>query len=529
MKSNTISGTTLNRRRKALGLLLACSALGSPLALPLIATAQTLFPSQTSPLPGLSDEQFGTAGTTTITTNAGTATGSRLRGANSATAMSAPDTASGTGPATGAGNETQVTPANRQGSSAADRDTPFEEDLNQPYDQSLDADSGAGPIDQQEQPRVPGDPTGIPLGTFMLRPSVNQSINTEITRSGGTKLTRNYLATGIRGSLSSDWSRHSLTVTGDGTFEKDLSGGTRNFEPEGTIAADLRLDLADDTIAHVTGGYSFAREDNDDPNAVGGATEQSGVHQFNGGLSVERDLGLIRGLAALDATRYIYTDAELSGGNVISMKDRNRSGVDGRLRLGYELSPALIPFAEVAAGHTFYDRRRDSSGYERSSQSYAARSGVEFDFGDKLRGEIGTGYQVVDYQDSRLDSIDALTLDGTATWSPQRGTDVNLGLRTTVQDTTTAGESGWVEYELTAALAHEMRDNLIGRLSGSTVLRDFQGGTSDGTTWVAGAGLTWAINPYLDMTGDVEYEQSSGGDSSDQDIVRAGLGLTLKR
>ncbi|TDK39398.1 hypothetical protein E2F50_04590 [Rhizobium deserti] len=522
MKSNTISGTTLNRRRKALGLLLACSALGSPLLSPLLATAQTLFPSQASPLPGLSDQQFGTAGTTTVTTNAGTTTGSALPSANAGTAP-------GTGTENESGSEAPATPTSPQASAAAERDTPFEEDLNQPYDQSLDADSGAGPIDQQEQPRVPGDPTGIRLGTFMLRPSVNQSINTEITRSGGAKLTRNYLATGIRGSLSSDWSRHSLTVTGDGTFEKDLSGGKRNFEPEGTIAADLRLDLADDTIAHVTGGYSFAREDNDDPNAVGGATEQSGVHQFNGGLSVERDLGLIRGLAALDATRYIYTDAELSGGNVISMKDRNRSGVDGRLRLGYELSPALIPFAEVAAGHTFYDRRRDSSGYERSSQSYAARSGVEFDFGEKLRGEIGTGYQVVDYDDSRLNSIDALTLDGNATWSPQRGTDVNLGLRTSVQDTTTAGESGWVEYELTAALAHEMRDNLIGRLSGSTVLRDFQGGTSDGKTWVAGAGLTWAINPYLDVTGDVEYEQSSGSDSSDQDIIRAGLGLTLKR
>jgi hypothetical protein len=360
----------------------------------------------------------------------------------------------------------------------------------------------------------------------MLRPSVNQSFNTEITRSNGSKETRNYLATGIRGTLSSDWSRHALTVTGNGVFEHDLSGGNRNFQPEGTIAADLRLDLADDTIAHITGGYSFTREDTDDPNAIGGAETQSGVHQFNGGLSVERDLGLIRGLAAVEGTRSIYTDAKLSDGEVISMADRDRTGIDGRLRLGYELSPVLIPFGEIAAGHTFYDQKRDDSGYARSSQRYAARTGVEFDFGDKLRGEIGTGYEMVHYEDSRLDSIDAFTVDGQAVWSPRRGTDVSLGLRTSIQDSTTPGQSGWAEYELTAAVAREMRDNLVGRLTGSTTLRNFQGG-SDDVTWVAGAGLTWAINRYLDMTGDVEYEQTTG--AAEENILRAGVGLTLKR
>jgi hypothetical protein len=153
---------------------------------------------------------------------------------------------------------------------------------------------------------------------------------------------------------------------------------------------------------------------------------------------------------------------------------------------------------------------------------------VQFDLGDKLRGEVGTGYEIVDYEDSRLDSVGAVTFDGRAVWSPRRGTDVNLGLRTTVQDSTTAGQSGWVEYQLTSAVAQEIRDNLIGRLTGSTTFRDFQGGADgDDVTWAAGAGLTWAINRYLDMTGDVEYERSTGG--SNQNIVRAGVGLTVKR
>ncbi|RWX79068.1 hypothetical protein EPK99_10905 [Neorhizobium lilium] len=523
MKTTGKTGRSSQGRRTALGLLLACSAL----VVPVLAASQTLFPTDSSPLPSLSDSQIGTAGTSTITRNAqGLPNSTSFTGARPAgtaldltadpnadpTTQNAPNDLRPATPLPGAAGNT--------GAEAA------EEDLNQPLSEPLDA--AGEPIDQQEAPRQPGDPTGIRLGSFMLRPSVSQSINTEITRSNGAKDTRNYLATGIRGTLSSDWSRHALTVTGEGVFEHDLSGGNRQFSPEGTIAADLRLDLADDTIAHVTGGYNFTREDTDDPNAVGDAETQSGVHQFNGGLSVERDLGRIHGLAAVEGTRSIYTDAKLSSGDVISMADRDRTGIDGRLRLGYELSTAIIPFIEVASGHTFYDQKRDNSGYARSSQSYAARTGVEFDFGDKLRGEVGTGYEVVDYEDSRLDSVGAVTFDGKAVWSPRRGTDVNLGLRTTVQDSTTAGQSGWIEYQLTSAVAHEIRDNLTGRLTGSTTFRNFDGGTSeDNMTWVAGAGLTWAINRYFDFTSDIEYERTTGG--SEQDILRAGVGLSVKR
>jgi hypothetical protein len=491
-----------------MGLLLAATVLSAPC----VASAQSLFPSNESPLPALPDAQMGTAGTATITSNVPFAI-------RQSTAM--PD-----------GSDPTAMDPEAQPGSSADPDAeqalerPYEEDLNQPYEEPLDP--GVEAIDQQEQPREAVDPTGVRIGTLMLRPSVNQSINTESTRTGSSRDTRYYSATGIRGTMTSDWSRHALTITGDGTFERNLSGSQNNTDPNARIDADLRLDLADDTIAHITAGYDFQREDVADPNAIGTASEQAGIHQFSGGASIEREAGRIRGLAALDVTRSIYTDAELSDGTVVSMKDRNRTGVDGRLRLGYELSPALTPFAEIAYGHTFYDRRRDASGYARSSDSYAARAGVEFDLGEKLRGEVAAGYQRVVYEDSRLETVDGLTLDGDVTWSPRRGTDVNLGLRTIVQDATAPGQSGWVEYQLNSAVAHEMRHNLVARLTGGTTLRDFQGASDNEVTWIAGAGLTWNINRYLDLTGDVEYERTHG-DSSDQDVVRAGVGLTVRR
>lgn len=515
MKMKPGTGRTRVRLRAVLALLLAGSALPSFVLAQTQPSSRSVFPAQGSALPSMAGATTGTNGALRGTTTTSQAGNGQQASANAGDDQQAqPDGTIATG----------TVPANA--SQNADVEPPYEDDLNQPSEQPLDP--GVDPVQSQEQPRTPVDPTGVRVGSFLLRPSISQGIDTEITRSNGAKTRRDYLSTGIRGTLSSDWSRHSLTVTGEGTFERNINGGQNGERPEANINADLRLDLSNDTVAHITGGYSFTREDDYDPNAIGGAATQSGTHQFTAGSSIERDFGKIRGLAALDLSRSIYTDAKLSDGSTVSMKDRNRTGIDGRLRLGYELSPAIVPFVEVASGHTFYDRRRDFSGYARSSQNYAARTGIQFDLGEKLRGEIGTGYEIVNYEDSRLKSVGAVTFNGNATWSPQRGTDVDFGLRTTVQDSTTPGQSGWVEYQLTSAVAHELRDNVVARLTSTATLRDFPSGLSDETVWVGGAGLTWAINRYLDLTGNVEYERSSGGGSNDR-IVRAGVGLTLKR
>lgn len=504
MASNGKTGATLLGRGKPLALLLACAMIAQPHA----SLAQSVYP------PGETADDL--AGSTALGRP-------DWPGAVPPVGASpAPEGDTGNTDTPLAGDARLRT---GDASSPQPQDASEEENGDQPY--APDDNPPADAIDAGEEPRAEIDATGIRLGTFLLRPSVNQSINTEITRSGGARDRRDYLATAVRGTLSSDWSRHALDVTGEGTFERDI-GGEHDFEPEGRVDADLRLDLAGDTVAHITAGYGFEREDNDDPNAIGGAATQSGVHQLDGGLSVERDLGLVRGLGALAVSRDIYTDAELQDGTTVDLSDRDRTGVDGRLRLGYELSPALIPFVEIATGHTFYDEKRDNAGYARSSQSYAARGGVEFDLGEKLRGEFATGYRTVRYDDDRLASLDAVTFDGLVTWSPRRGTDVNLGLATTLHDSTTPGESGWVEYALTAELTHQLRNNLVARLTGGTTLRDFSGNGTE-TGWIAGAGLTWSINRYLEMTGDVEYERNENIGRDRDDIFRAGLGLTLRR
>ena len=385
-----------------------------------------------------------------------------------------------------------------------------------------------GPETARSEFTDPYEPPGIRVGTFLLRPSITQSIGHERTKSDSTT-SRTYWQTGFRGSLTSDWARHQLTIDAEGIYQRNISG-TGETEPQVRIDSDLRLDLSDDTIANLTAGYGFEREDAADPNAVDGASTQSGVHNFTAGARVQRDFGVIRGTIGAQIEREVYGSAKLANGGKLSLSDRNFT--EGTLtgRVGFELSPALIPYLEASIGRALYDEKRDSLGYERSRSTMGARAGVEIDLGEKLRGDLGMGYRRAAFDDSRLKSIAALALDGTLTWSPQRGTELRLGLITQIEPSTTAGESGYVAYTTTADLTHELRENLVARLSGAYTWRDFSSsGSADQDVYLVGTGLTWDLNRWLALTGDVSYELTRPARGTDTGITRAGIGLVLRR
>ena len=375
----------------------------------------------------------------------------------------------------------------------------------------------------------PYEPTGVRVGAFILRPSLTQNLGYERRKTGDSSTSRTFSQTGIRGSLTSDWSRHQLTIDAEGIYQRNISG-VGETEPQLRIDGDLRLDLSDDTIANITAGYAFERESSSDPNAINGASVQSGVQTLTGGAKVTRDFGMIRGTVGADLERRTYGSATLSDGSKLLLSDRDYTEGTVTGRIGYELSPALIPYLEASVGRSFYDEKQDSLGYERSATTLGGRAGVEVDLGEKLRGDLGLGYKRAAFEDSRLAALKALTIDGSVLWSPQRGTDLRLGLRTELEPSTAAGQSGYVNYGATADLTHELRENLVARLSGAYTWRNFpEGSSTDQNIYLVGAGLTWDINRWLALTGDVSYELTRQSGAQDTGVTRAGIGLVLRR
>ena len=370
---------------------------------------------------------------------------------------------------------------------------------------------------------------GIRLGTVVLRPSLSERLLSETTKTGGSKEHALYSSTTLKGSLTSDWSRHELSVTGAGTWQKLLSG-SGDADPSADVNANLRLDLAAGTTVTLSSGYSFTREDAEDQDAIANAKTQYGIHRFDGGITAAHAVGRLRGSVGLDGSRWLYSDAVLNNGTDLSLEDRQRTLGTLRGRLGYEISPALIPFIEVSGGRLVYDQKTDSTGYQRSAYIYAAKTGAEFDFGEKLRGELAVGYIHETFDDARLNDINGLTLDGTINWSPRDGTDIKYGLSTSLDPATTAGTGGAVVYSANAEIAQQLRDNLVATLTGTTTWNRYpDASSSNSTSYAADAELAYEFNRYLALTAGLGYEYTQRKTSADTEVLRASVGLTAKR
>lgn len=401
--------------------------------------------------------------------------------------------------------------------------------------------NGLGRINLRERPiggrAYPPPPApldrgpGIRIGSFILRPEVTQGIGAESqTYADGTHSSRTYSQTRIRGTLASDWSRHALTISGSGTYQKNISG-TGETRPTADISADLRLDLAQHTTADFTAGYNFYRESVTDPNAVAGAANQAAVNIFTGGAELSRDLGRLRGSLAAKAIRTTYGDVRLTDGTTLSQSDRDTLAGEFAARVGYQLSGALTPFVQAKYRRTSYDNGTDSAGYRRSSDTYTAEAGLTADLGEKLSGELAAGYVLRRYEDARLADVGGLALDATGRWSPHRGTDISLNLASQLEESTTPGVSGPIAYSVGTAITQQVRDDVVARLAAQYLYRDYRqnGSQPDQQVYTISTGLSWYLNRTFSLDAELAFARTVQKGAHDQDVATVDIGLTARR
>lgn len=379
------------------------------------------------------------------------------------------------------------------------------------------------PADAYAQP-------GIRLGTVTLRPSIEQGIrattNADSSAAGrGATISE----TTIRLNAATDIPDRSVRVDAYATKRKSLSGQELD-ETLGAVTAEAEARINNDLTATGTLGYEVRPESANSPNAIEGTANRPLRHTLSASAGVRKDLGKLRLRLTGDVERDTYDDAELSTGATLSQADRDATVVSARLRGGYELSPSLVPFAEVELGRRIYDNRTDSAGYRRSGNIAAARVGIAVDRREKLSGEMSVGYMREDFEDERLAAISGLTLDGALNWSPRRGWDVRLSGATRAEPGTTAGDSGSIYYDSRLAVTHELRENLTTTAALGLGWRDYIGRSDRDLIFSAEAGATWWINRYAGLTGRVTYEKldSTIADRS-YDATSGYLGLTLRR
>lgn len=376
----------------------------------------------------------------------------------------------------------------------------------------------------------PFAPVGIRVGTFVLRPSIEEGLtattNADASPGGGSAVVSE---TTLRLNATSDWALNAATIDAYGTFRKSVSGEDVD-EVRGRIDGTLDLDLDHDWRATARLGYEAGPESASSPVVIQNTTSRP-LHQIiDGSLGIAKAVGKARLSLTGTVERDLYGDADLEGGGTLSQKDRNSTLYTAALRGGYAISPALVPFAEVEVGRRSYDERIDASGYERSADRLRIRGGTEIDLGEKFRGEVSAGWIREALDDDRLTAISGASIDADLRWSPERGTIIGLTGSTTAEGTTTVGESGSLLYSGRLTLERRIRSNLTANAALGAAWRNYSGSDGHDRILSAEAGLTWWLNRYAGITTRARYEkQTSNLPDRDYDATSVFLGLKVQR
>jgi len=372
--------------------------------------------------------------------------------------------------------------------------------------------------------------TGVKWGSFVIRPSIEQGLTATTNGDSSSAGTSALLSeTALRFSAISDWRENSATIDGYGLFRETVSGYPVH-DAQGRIEGQLNVDLDNELRAIAKLGYEAVPETASSPNAIAGVSTQPLRQTIDGSLGVEKAAGKMQYTLTGAVSHDFYGDAELSDGTSLSQKDQDNTLYTATLRTGYEISPALTPFTEIEVGRRVYDQRIDNEGFERSSTRLGARAGLQLDMGEKLSGEFSAGWLREAIDDKSLEAISGATVNADLKWSPQRGTTIGLTGKTTVETTTTAGESGDILYSGRLTGERLIRANLTANAALGLDWRDYTGIDGHDRILSAEAGLTWWLNRYAGLTSRVRTEKlTSNLPGRDYTANSIYLGLKVQR
>lgn len=385
---------------------------------------------------------------------------------------------------------------------------------------------GKGDTREEDDPFAP---LGLRVGTFTVFPTLEQGLewssNADEVPGGGSGLLS---STTLRLSATSDWARHSATIEAYGTYRKTISGADVS-DLEGGLRAGLQLDFSRELKGLARIGYTIRPESASSPVVITNVEKRPLLQTIEGSLGLAKEAGKLRLAINGAVARDQFGNARLAGGGTLSQSDRNTTLATLSLRGGYALSPATTPFVEGEVGRRFYDETHDSSGYARSATRLGARAGVALDMGEKLSGEASLGWIVESPDDARLEAISGPSAAVNLAWSPVRGTVVKLDGATTVETTTTPGESGSLLHSGQVSVEREIRADLKSSLLLGADWRSYVAGGHD-LVLFGEAELTWWLNRNLGVTGRVRHEKlDSSLAGRDYEASSVFLGMKLQR
>ncbi len=377
----------------------------------------------------------------------------------------------------------------------------------------------------------PWAPLGLRVGSFIVSPSITQSLGRDSNPSRAPTGGKSSLFSRTEGELGirSDWSAHSFTSSFRGGYsyfpnQRDAS------RPDAAGLANLRLNVARDTDIDLDGRFSLDTQRPGSVNFNAQSTERPNVYGYGASAAVTQRFNRLALNLRGAVDRTAYDDARDTLGGLIRQRDRNVVQYGARARVGYEASPGLQPFIEASTDVRVFDDKVDGSDFRRSSTGIGARVGSTFEVTRLFTGEASVGYQQRQYDDPRLKELRGLVGDASLIWAVTPLTTVTLRGATDLADTTVAGVSGSINSRAGLEVQHALRRNWTVTAFANASRAEFDGIKLTEDTYQAGLRTEYKLTRTTSVRASFTHERlkstSTGADYT-ANIFLVGLRLQL--
>jgi len=294
---------------------------------------------------------------------------------------------------------------------------------------------------------------GLPLGSFRIQPSVSAGMAYDDNIFASSRRTGDGIGIGrVAANVASQWNRHRLDFFGNLEGGAYINNSDQNYWLARTGVSG-RLDVTSELNFDANVFYGRLIEPRDSPDGVDGL--EPTVFQIfvaNPGVTWTPGRFLFGGRANFVRVRY----NNVPGVNgTIDTEDRDFDEWSGEGRVGYNYLATEQVYLRVRYANRNYVLPVAFDGFQRGQRNYQALAGATFDLGGLIAGEARLGYERYNFDDVRLEGVNAPIGDLTLVWNPTRDTTVTGFVGYAFVPSFVSGSPGFHRTRATLRVAHD--------------------------------------------------------------------------
>lgn len=384
----------------------------------------------------------------------------------------------------------------------------------------------------EEQPRPDYSPLGARFGSVIFYPRIETGAggtsNTYLRDTGAVSSPFLYIRPSAR--LVSDWSRHTLQLSGTATLRNYLGESARN-ERLWSVDALGRLDVRSTLAVEGTASISQVFENQFSGEVASSVAALSRFRRDFGSVQATYTNGRGRGFVTADYTSLRFRPVALIGGGVRDQTDRNREVTRLTGQLEYARSPSVSLFGQLSGSQTDYERNLRTGDPNLDSKAVRLLVGANVDIAGRIRGTFGLGYSIRDYDAAVYDTVRGLSIESRLQVFPLRRLTVTLAGERTIEDASQARVPFWsTRFNLRGD--YEVLRNLIINANADYSRQTYRGIPLSSSVYRAEVGGRYLASRRVVLRGSLNYSHRSSNDpqvlaGANEARVEAGIAYQL--